>query len=151
MPLSSDLEITAFCLEPTSPLGVEFPLDVFGPYPANLCPMHGLHHGSNRFLFVHWDEGRAHCPVLKRWIISCLMEAIPSTYYHQGQGHEILRANPHSIWGVAASWAEIARVLASAICHIATWFGTCTFTQFFWLGFPGSSFGSAVLETIACV
>ncbi len=35
-------------------------------------------------------------------------------------GHDIIHANPHSIRGVAASWAEIAREPASEICCAAT-------------------------------
>ena len=45
------------------------------------------------------------------------MEAIPSAYHHLGREHESLHANPHSLWGVAASWAKTARALATEICH----------------------------------
>ena len=63
--LSSDLNITPFYPEPTSPLEWRFHL---------MCPVHALriylrcteHNcGPNRSLFVHWDEGRAHRPVSK--------------------------------------------------------------------------------------
>ena len=66
--LSSDLETAAFYPEPTSPLERGFHL---------MCLVRALHiylrctkhtRGHNRSLFVYWDEGRAHCPVLKRWI-----------------------------------------------------------------------------------
>ncbi len=66
--LSSDLDITIFYPEPTNILERGLLL---------MCPVHALHiylkrtehsHGPNRSLFVHWDEGRAHHPVSKRWI-----------------------------------------------------------------------------------
>ena len=46
---------------------------------------------------MHWDEGRAHCPVSKRWISTSLTEAIRSAYRHFGREQVILRANPHLI------------------------------------------------------
>ncbi len=100
------------------------------------CTEHS--HRPNWSLFVHWDEGRAYRPVLKRWISSCPTEAICSAYRHQGREHEIIHANPHSIWDVA----EIARVPASEICCAATWSGPCTFCPilpvgFFWRWFWG--------------
>ena len=66
--LSWDLKITAFYPEPTNTLERVFHL---------MCPTRALHiylrctehsHRPNRSLFVHWDEGRTHHPVLKRWI-----------------------------------------------------------------------------------
>ena len=144
--LSSDLEITAFYPEPTSPLEQGFHL---------MCLVRALHiylrctkhtRGHNRSLFVYWNEGRAHCPVLKRWISYCLKEAIHSTYRHKGREHEIIHANSHSIQGVATSWPKITRVPALEICHVATWSGPCTFAQLYWLDFSGGGFGDAVLE-----
>ncbi len=82
--LSSDLEITAFYPEPTSPLEQCLHL---------MCIFHALHiylqstehtHGPNRSLFIHWDEGRTHHPVVRWWISSCLMEAVCSAYGHHG-------------------------------------------------------------------
>ncbi len=96
---------------------------------------------------VHWEEGRAHRPVSKRWISSCLTEAIRSAYRHQGREHEIIHANPHSIRGMATSWAEIAWVLALEIRRVATWSGPCTVAQFYRLDFSGGGFGDAILET----
>ncbi len=70
--ISSDLEIAAFYPEPTSALKQGFHL----MYPVCAlriylrCTEHSL--WPNRSLFVHWDEGRAHHPVSKRWISSCL-------------------------------------------------------------------------------
>ncbi len=123
-----------------------------------VCPVHALHiylhhtkctHGPNNSLFVHWDEGRAHHPVSKRWISSCLTEAIHSYYHHQGWEHGIIHANPHSTWGVAASWAEIARVLALEICRVATLSGLCTFARFYHLDFSGGGFATAIIEAAA--
>ncbi len=67
----------------------------------------------------------------------------------KGREHEILSANPHSIWDVATSWAEIARVPASEIRRAATWSGPCTFAQFYRLDFSAGGFGGAILETAA--
>ena len=78
-----DLEITTFYPEPTNALEQGFHL---------MCPVRALHiylihteHscGPNRSLFIHWDEERAHRPVSKRWISSCLSEAIHSGYHHK--------------------------------------------------------------------
>ncbi len=75
--LTSDLEITAFYPEPSNDLELGFHL---------MCLVRALHiylrrtehsRRANRSLFVHWDEGRAHRPVSKRWISSTLTEAIP--------------------------------------------------------------------------
>ncbi len=144
--LSSDLEIITFYPEPTNALEWGFHL---------MCPVHALHiylrgtehsRGPSRSLFVHWDERRAHRPVSKRWISSCLTEAIHSAYRHKGQEHEIIHANPHSIWGVATSWAEIARVPASEICCAVTWSGPCPFAQFYWLDISGGGLGTPFLK-----
>ena len=100
-------------------------------------------------MFVHWDEGRPHHPVSKHWISSGFTEAIHSAYRHLGREHERHRANPHSIQGMASSWAEIARVPAKESCRVATWLDTYTFAQFYWLGYSGSHFASAILKTAA--
>ncbi len=68
---------------------------------------------------------------------SCLTKAICSAYCHQGREHQIIHANPHSIWGVATSWAK----KALEICCAATWSGPCTFAQFYQLDFSGDGFG----------
>ena len=63
--LSSDHEIIAFYPEPTNALERGFQL---------MCPVRALRiylrraehsRGPNRSLFIHWDEGMAHRPVLK--------------------------------------------------------------------------------------
>ena len=63
---SSDLEITAFYPDPTNDLERGFHL---------MCLVCALHiylrgtehsHGTNRSLFIHWDEGKAQRPVSKR-------------------------------------------------------------------------------------
>ena len=98
---------------------------------------------------VHWDEGRAHRPVSKRWISFTLTEAIRSAYRLKGREHEIISVNPYTMRGVATSWAEIARVPASEIRRAATWSGPCTFAQFYRLDFSADGFGGAVLEKAA--
>ena len=72
-----------------------------------------------------------------------------SFHLSPGPGAQIPYANPHLIWGVAVSSAEIARVQASEIFHAATWSGMCTFGQFSPLGFSAGGFWSVVLETAA--
>ncbi len=138
--LTSDLEITAFCPDPTNDLERGFHL---------MCLVHALRiylrrtehsRGANRSLFVHWDEERAHRPVSKRWISSTLTKAIRSAYRLQGQEHEPFRANPLMIRGVVTSWAEITRVLASGISRAAIWSGPCTYAQFYRLDFSGGGF-----------
>ncbi len=123
-----------------------------------MCPVRALRiylqrtarsRGQNKSLFVHWDEGRAHRPVSKRWISSALTEAIRSAYRLYRRELEIIHAHPLSVRGVAASWAEIARVSASEVCRAATWKGTCTFAKHYRLDLAGGSFGTAVLETAA--
>ena len=63
--LSSDIELSSFYPEPSSPLERGFQL---------MCPVCALRYylqctacsrGQSRALFVHWDEGRAHRPVSK--------------------------------------------------------------------------------------
>ncbi len=110
--LSSGLEITAFYPEPNNALERGFHLMclVRALCIYLRCTEHS--HRPNRSLFVHWDEGRAYCPVSKRWISSSLMDAICSAYRHKGLEHEIVRASPHSIRGLSTSWAEMARVPA---------------------------------------
>ncbi len=144
---SSDLEITAFYPDPTKDLDWGFRL---------ICPVHALRiylrcteysRGANRSLY----EEQAHRPVSKQWISSTLTEAIHFTYCLKGREHEIIRANPHSIRGVATSWAEIVRVPASEIRHAATCSGPCAFAQFYRLDYSGGGFGGAVLETAARV
>ncbi len=145
--LSLDLEITAFYPEPTNALERGFHL-IYPVRALHIYLRHTEHsRETNRSLFFHWDEGRAHRPVSKRWISSSLMEAILSAYHHKGQEHGIVSANLHSIWGVVTSWAEIARVPASEICRMATWSGKCTFVQFYRLDFSGGGFGDAIVET----
>ncbi len=142
---SLDLEITAFYPDPTN--GLERGFHLMCPVRALRiylkCTAHSC--GTNRSLFVHWDEAKAQCPVSKQWISSILTEAIRSAYHLKGREHEIISANPHSIRGVATSWAEI--VPASEIRRAATWSGPCTFAQFYRLDFSHGGFGGAVLET----
>ncbi len=146
--LSSDLGITAFYPEPTNDLEWGFHLMCLSLCLALCIYFRCTEHsrGTNRSLFVHWDEVRSHRPVSKRWISSSLMEAIRSAYCHKGRVYEVVSANPHSIWGMATSWAEIARVPALEICCAATRSGPCTFAQFYRLDFSGGGFGDAVLE-----
>ncbi len=120
MALSSDLEITAFYPEPTNDLERGFHLMclVCALRIYLRCTEHSL--GPNRSLFVHWDEGRAHRPVSKRWISSTLTETIRSAYRLKGWEHEFIRTNMPSIQGVATSWAEIGRLPASEIRRAAT-------------------------------
>ncbi len=79
--LSSDIELSSFYPEPSSPLERGSHL---------MCPVIALRiylqrtacsRGQNRSLFVHWDEGRVHHPVSKRWISSALTEAICAAYW----------------------------------------------------------------------
>ncbi len=114
--LSSYIELSSFYPEPSTPL--EEKLHLMCPVRALWICLHRTTHsrGQNRALFIHWDKGRAQCPVSKRWICAFLMLAIRIAYRNFGREHEILRANPHSIGCVAASWAEIARVSVSKIC-----------------------------------
>ena len=87
-----------FTLISRSPLFIQSLLALWSRV-FTMCPVRALRiylrriehsRGPNRSLFVHWDKGRAHCPVSKPWISSCLTEAIRSTYRHQGREHEII-------------------------------------------------------------
>ncbi len=99
--------------------------------------------GQNRSVFVHCDEGIALSLVSKHWITPD--SVIHSAYRHKkiGREHDILRANPHFILGMAASWAEIARVLASEIFCAATLSDTCTFAQFYQFNFSNGGFNAS--------
>ncbi len=74
--LTSDIKLSAFYTEPTSPLEQRFHF---------LCPVHVLHiylcpvtcsQGPNRSLFVHWSEAKTHRPVSKQWISAVFSEVI---------------------------------------------------------------------------
>ncbi len=144
---SSDLELSAFLPNPQTPgergLRLMCPVRVLRYYLPRTPPLRG----NNTALFVHWDEDRAPRPVSKRWVSSALSEAIHAAYARMGRADEIFSANPHSVRGVATSWAEFARIPASGICRAATWTNDCVFARHYRLnlGDP-SSFGTQVFE-----
>ena len=78
--LTSDIKLSAFYPEPTSPLERQFHL---------ICHIRALRiylrcvtrsRGPNRSLFVHWDEAKMHRPVSKQWISAALSEVIHHAY-----------------------------------------------------------------------
>lgn len=123
--------------------------------PCVFCPcaVNYLHHtirawGTNRSLLVHWEEAKAHCPVSKHWIAATLSEATHHIYCLVGWPHKVICANPHSIWGVAASWAKIASMSASEICHAATWSSSYTFAKHYRLDLLRGLFGPHVFDVV---
>ncbi len=52
-------------------------------------------------------------------------------------------------WGMAAFWAEIARVLASEICHVATWSSSCVFAKYYHIDLSAKPFGAKVCGVVA--
>ncbi len=91
-------------------------------------------HGTNRSLFIHWDED-----------FCDLSEAIRHVYCQTGWQHEGVQANH---WGVAASWAEIVRVLDLEICRAATSLSSCTFTKHYHLDHAKRPVGSHVFYMV---
>ncbi len=61
------------------------------------------------------------------------MAAIREDYLILDREGEIVSANPHSVRGVATTWAEFARVTPQEICWTATWSGPCSFARHYHL------------------
>ncbi len=102
-----------------------------------MCPVQALKiylvrtrevRGQNRALFVHFDPDTAAHPISKATLSHWLSMAICDAYVILGKT-EIIRANPHSVQGVATTWAEFARVPPEEICRAATWASSCTFAR----------------------
>ena len=127
--MDSDIELQAFVPNPTSKY--EYLLQC-------MCPVRALKiyldctrevRGQNRALFVHFDPAKAPRPISKATLGHFLMAAIQEAYFVLDREGEIVSANPHSVRGVATTWAEFARVPTKAICRSATWSGPCSFTR----------------------
>ncbi len=143
--LSSDIELEAFHPHPESDLDKLF---------QRMCPVRALKvylkrtkesRGRNRALFVHFDPAKAERPISKATLSRWMTEAIKLAYVTLGRENEVIRANPHSIRGVAASWAEFARVSPVEICRAATWSSSCSFARHYRLDFSAKPFASKVL------
>ncbi len=107
MALSLDLELTAWCPEPTSCL--ERGLHVMCPvhFPAYLSSRHDMFPCAKQIFVSPLGWGKGSLPytkalekLLSHWSYSlCLLQC--------GREQEILCANPHFMWVMTTSWAKI--------------------------------------------
>ena len=147
--LNADIELQAFYPKPRTALEKE--------YRKN-CPIRALTYyveatknirTDNLDLFVNFTDTAIGKPVTKRIIASWLASVIRNAYSVMGHPDPLsIRANPHSLRGVAASYAELASVAPKEICRAATWSKYCIFSQFYRLdSIAASQFGAGVLKT----
>ena len=94
-----------------------------------MCPVRALKiyldrirevRGQNRALFVHFDPAKAPLPISKATLGQFLTAAIQEAYFILDIEGEIVSANPHSVRGVAMTWAEFARDPPKEICRTVT-------------------------------
>ncbi len=57
------------------------------------------------------------------------MAAIREAHFILDREGEIVQVNPHTVRGMATTWAEFARVPPKEICRAATWSGPCSFAR----------------------
>ncbi len=125
--LDSDIELKAFIPHPSSK---------YERFLQRMCPVRALKiyldrtrevRGQNRAVFIHFDPAKAARPVSKATLGCFLTAAIQEAYVILSREEEVITANPHSVRGVAATWAEFARVPPEEICRAAMWKGPCSF------------------------
>ena len=82
-------------------------------------------------------------------ISSWIAEVIRAAYLCMGHEDPMsIRANPHSLRGVATSFAELGAVSPAEICRAATWSKYCMFSKAYRLDYIAKgNFGASVLET----
>ena len=149
--LDSDIELRAFVPNPSSK---------FERILQRMCPVRALKiylertrevRGQNRALFVHFIPAKAPRPISKATLSRFLTAAIREAYFILDREGEIVQANPHTVRGVATTWAEFARVPPKEICRAATWSGPCSFARHYRLELDGDkkdppNFGTQVLS-----
>ncbi len=127
--MDSDIELQAFVPNPSSK---------YERLLQCMCPVRALKiflertkevRGQSRALFVHFVPAKAPSPISKATLSRFLTAAIRETYFILDREGEIVQANPHTVRGVATTWAEFARVLPKEICWAATWSGPCSFAH----------------------
>ena len=127
--LDSDNELRAFVPNPTSK---------YEHFLQRMCPVRAPKiyldrtrdvRGQNRALFVHFVPAKASRPISKATLGQFLTAAIREAYFILDREGEIVSANPHSVRGMATTWAEFARFPPKEICRAATWLGPCSFAR----------------------
>ena len=98
---------------------------------------------DNQF-FVGYGDAKRGKAVSKQTLARWISDTIKHSYSRMGRDCPI-KTNAHTTRGVAASWAELAKVGTLSICEAATWSSELTFARFYRLDFAGSSVSSAVL------
>ena len=147
--LNADIELQAFYPKPKGAIEKE---------QRKNCPIRALKYylqataeirGDNTSLFVAFMPKSAGSPVSKRVMSTWLTEVIRKAYHTMGHEDPVLiRANPHSLRGVASTYAELALVSPSEICRAATWSSYCMFSRVYRLdSLAKGNFGAAVLRT----
>ena len=147
--LNADIELQAFYPKPRTAMEKE---------QHKHCPIRALKYyleatkeirGENLNLFANTNKKSLGLPVSKRIISTWLAEVIRGAYFTMGHDDPMsIRANPHSLRGVATTFAELAAVSPKEICRAATWSSYCMFSQVYRLdNIAKGNFGTAVLET----
>ena len=99
----------------------------------------------NDQLMVGYGENRHGKAVSKRTLARWISTVIRDAYTRLGRDPPD-HANPHTTRGVAASWAELAKVDLLTICEAATWSDALTFARHYRLDFAGRDVGGEVLR-----
>ncbi len=103
--LDSDIELQAFLPNPTSK---------YERFLQRMCPVRALKiyldctkevRGKNRALFVYFVPAKAPRQISKATLGHFLTGAIQEAYFLLDREGEIVSANPHSVRGVANTWA----------------------------------------------
>ena len=104
---------------------------------------------DNLTLFTNFNPNSLGQPASKRVLATWMAEVIRTAYASMGHTDPLsVRANPHSLRGVASTYAELASVSPKEICRAATWSKYCVFSTFYRLDKVAvANFGTGVLET----
>ena len=151
--LNADIELQAFYPNPHT--GVE-------KEQRKNCPIRALNYylaatklirKENLNLFVNFTDKAQGSPASKRVISTWIAEVIRAAYHVMGHTDPLsIRANPHSLRGVATTYAELAAVSPAEICRAATWSKYCMFSKAYRLdSIAKGNFGAAVLKTASQV
>ena len=151
--LNADIELQAFYPNPHT--GVE-------KEQRKNCPIRALNYylaatklirKENLNLFVNFTDKAQGSPASKRVISTWIAEVIRAAYHVMGHTDPLsIRANPHSLRGVATTYAELAAVSPAEICRAATWSKYCMFSRAYRLdSIAKGNFGAAVLKTASQV
>jgi hypothetical protein len=102
-------------------------------------------HRRDQQFFVAYGDGTRGKAVGKQTLARWMAEVIRSAYRRLGRDDPV-HVHPHTLRGVAASWAEFSKAGLRNICEAATWSNTLTFAKFYRLDFAGSTVSNAILE-----